>query len=235
MSQRLCLEPVGCLIIAHLSNELLGKVGFDLGTLCIVLVVSHRTRPPKVLVEGPVHLDPRHNNVLGGFGRRHLCRSLDRFQDAIVRRICHADKVRGLVPVGGLEFCSDLRSHQRHFSIRGVELEAHVGAAAQLVVKRNQRSTCAGYRLTSRSPNFPHRRVVRAIRNVRGNPENVTFLSCVVLLRGVGHACSEASLAAENKACQRGDVEGLPPQAVELFGKRAADFVAAGRDQVNRV
>jgi len=39
----------------------------------------------------------------------------------------------------------------------------------------------------------------------------------------------------QKKTCQRGDVEGLPPQAVELFGKRAADFVAAGRDQVNRV
>ena len=50
------------------------------------------------------------------------------------------------------------------------------------------------------SPNSSHRRVVGAICNVRGNPENVAFLSCVVFLRGVGHACAEASLAAENKA-----------------------------------
>jgi len=61
---------------------------------CVLQCEMHRCSVAVcVVVLCAEHLDPRHNNVLGGFGRRHLCRSLDRFQDAIVRRICHADKV----------------------------------------------------------------------------------------------------------------------------------------------
>jgi hypothetical protein len=218
----LCLQPVAQRVSGDRCLVLGGEV-----SLLSVGVMSNGSGPPEVLIQSAVDLNARDDDVLAGLGGGNLGGSANLVQDAVVRRIGDSHKV-GLLTIGQL--AKHALAEEGHLGVSRVETDGKLGSI-NLAVERDEGTAGARDCVTARAPDFAHG-TVRAVCDVGPNPEDVALLA--IDLGGVCHTSAEASLAAEDKAAERGDAERLTPQAVKLLSERAADLITAGGHEVDR-